>query len=180
MELPLQKPVVFQESALPLGTSLAGLSALVHAIKVQAPVRYPACISEHNIKGHIKEQGTWRIYSKRHALEPTVEAHLNFAMRYEHIDLLVLKRIFLALPAEAVAQYVEFAPTSILTRRAWYLYELLTGNTLNVPDAPNVTSVDLLDTDKYFTKPCGTLSRRHKVRDNLLGTVRFCPIIRRT
>jgi hypothetical protein len=180
MELHLQKPAVFQESALPLGTSLAGLSALVHAFKVHAPVRNPACISEQNIKGHIKEHRAWRVYSKRHELEQTVEAHLNFAMRYEHIDLLVLKRIFLALPAEAVEQYVASAPTSISTRRASYFYELLTGNMLAVPDAPNVASVDLLDGEKYFTKPNGTLSRRHKVRDNLLGTARFCPTIRKT
>lgn len=60
------------------------------------------------------------------------------------------------------------------------MYEYLTGNRLNVPDPPNVTSVDLLDTAKYFTKSGGTLSRRHKVRDNLLGTVRFCPMIRKT
>ncbi len=180
MELKLQKPAVFQGSALPLETSLAGLSALVHALKVQAPVRNPACISEHNIKGHIKEDRNWRVYSKRHELEPEIEAHLNFAMRYENVDLLVLRRVFFALPSEAVEHYVESAPTSILTRRAWYLYELLTGRMLNVTDAPNVTSIDLLDAKKYFTRPGGTLSRRHKVRDNLLGTVRFCPIIRRT
>jgi hypothetical protein len=180
MELTLQKTAVFQDTALPTGTSLAGLSALVQAFNVQAPVREPTCISEQNIKGHIKEDRGWRIYSKRYELEPTVEAHLNFAMRYENIDLLVLKRVFLALPAEAVEQYVRSAPTSVLTRRAWYLYEFLTGKTLTVPDAPNVTSVDLLDTDKYFTKSSGTLSRRHKVRDNLLGTARFCPIIRKT
>lgn len=101
-------------------------------------------------------------------------------MRYENIDLLVLKRIFLDLPAKAVKQYVLSAPTSILTRRAWYLYEFLTDQTLAIPDAPNVTSVDLLDADKYFTKSGGTLSRRHKVRDNLLGTARFCPTIRKT
>lgn len=101
-------------------------------------------------------------------------------MRYEHMDLLVLKRIFLALPPAAIATYVESAPTSILTRRTWYLYELLTGQRLNVPDALNVTAVDLLDTEKYFTSPIGTLSRRHKVRDNLLGTARLCPMIKRT
>ena len=180
MDFPIQQPAIFQDLALPTGTSLAGMSALVHAFKVLAPVRYPACVSQLNIKGHIKEQGGWRIYSKRHQLECITEAHLNFAMRYEHLDLLVLKRIFLALPPEAVAQYVESAPTSTLTRKAWYLYELLTGTKLNVPDAPNVTATDLLDTKKYFTKPSGILSRRHKVRDNLLGTSRFCPIIRRT
>lgn len=180
MELRLQKPAVFQDSALPSGTSLAGLSALAQAFGIQAPVRKPACISNQNIKGHIKEERSWRIYSKRYELELTVEAHLNLAMRHETIDLLVLKRIFQALPAEAVAKYVLSAPNSILTRRAWFLYEFLTGQTLAIPDAPNVTSVKLLDTDKYFTKSSGTLSRRHKVRDNLLGTARFCPIIRKT
>lgn len=180
MELSLQKPATFQESALPPDTSLAGLSALVHAFNVQAPVRKPACISQHNIKGHIREDRNWRVYSKRHELEPTVEAHLNFAMRYDDVDLLVLKRVFSALAAESVQRYVESAPTSIFTRRAWYLYELLTGNVLDLPGAPTVTAVDLLDREKYYTKPTGTLSRRHKVRDNLLGTARFCPIIRRT
>lgn len=180
MDLPNQKPALFQDSALPSGTSLAGLSALVNAFNVPAPVRELSCVSEQNIKGHIREERGWRIYSKRYELEPTVQAHLNFAMRYENLDLLVLKRLFVILPAKAIEQYVQSAPNSVLTRRAWYLYELLTGNTLAVPDAPNVTSVDLLDTDKYFTRASGTLSRRHRVRDNLLGTADFCPIIRKT
>lgn len=180
MDFSRQKPALFQGSPLPSGTSLAGLSALVHAFNVSAPVREPSCVSAQNIKGHIRQERGWKIYSKRHELEPTVQAHLNFAMRYENIDMLVLKRVFLSLPAEAIGQYVLSAPNSALTRRAWYLYELLTGNTLPVSDAPNVTSVDLLDTDKYFTKSSGTLSRRHKVRDNLLGTASFCPIIRKT
>ena len=41
------------------------------------------------------------------------------------------------------------------------------------------TAIDLLDPEEYFTgKP--RLSKRHRVRDNLLGTGRFCPVIRRT
>src|ERR1039458_7984052 len=40
-------------------------------------------------------------------------------------------------------------------------------------------AIDLLDSKAYFTgKP--RLSKRHRVRDNLLGTGRFCPVIRRT
>jgi hypothetical protein len=181
MQVSPQKPTAFQDLAVPHdAANLAGLSALVHAFNVQVPVRKPACISEHHIKGHIKQDRDWQIYSKRYQLDSTVEAHLNFAMRYEDVDLLVLKRTFLAVPIGAIENYVQSAPTSILTRRAWYLYELLTGKTLNVPDAPTVTAVDLLDPQKYFTKPQGRLSRRHKVRDNLLGTARFCPIVRRT
>ena len=48
-----------------------------------------------------------------------------------------------------------------------------------MPDAANVAAIDLLDPRLYFTgKP--RLSRRHRVRDNLLGTKEFCPVIRRT
>lgn len=46
-------------------------------------------------------------------------------------------------------------------------------------DAPSAAAIDLLDPEAYFTgKP--RLSKRHRVRDNLLGTRRFCPVIRRT
>lgn len=69
------------------GTSLAGLSALVHVFNVSAPVREPRCISEQNIKGHIRQERGWTIYSKRHELEPTIQAHLNFAMRRRAIFL---------------------------------------------------------------------------------------------
>jgi hypothetical protein len=48
-----------------------------------------------------------------------------------------------------------------------------------LPDAQIVAAIDILDPELYFTaKP--RLSRRHRVRDNLLGTNRFCPVIRRT
>ena len=71
------------------------------------------------------------------------------------------------------------APTGAVARRAWYLYEILTGRTLDIEDAPIAAAVDLLDPEAYFTgKP--KLSTRHRVRDNLLGTGQFCPMIRRT
>jgi Fic/DOC family len=44
---------------------------------------------------------------------------------------------------------------------------------------PSAAAIDLLDPEAYFTgKP--RLSKRHRVRDNLLGSGRFCPVIRRT
>jgi hypothetical protein len=78
-----------------------------------------------------------------------------------------------------VEAFVRAAPTGVPARRAWFLYETLTGQMVDVEDAPRTAAVDLLDEKAYFTgKP--RLSKRHRVRDNLLGTGRFCPIIRRT
>ena len=71
------------------------------------------------------------------------------------------------------------APTARHTRRIWFFFETLTGRTLDADDAPRVAAIDLFDPKRYFS---GTprLSKRHRVRDNLLGTGRFCPVIRRT
>jgi fido (protein-threonine AMPylation protein) len=100
-------------------------------------------------------------------------------LRHEALDLLILKRVFDAVPMDAVEELVRGAPTGVPARRTWFFYEKLTGKTLNLPDAHNVAAIDLLDSAAYFTtKP--RLSRRHRVRDNLLGTARFCPVIRRT
>ncbi len=74
---------------------------------------------------------------------------------------------------------IAAAPTGSAARRAWFLYEHLTGRTLDINDAINVAAVDILDRGKYVhSKP--RPSRRHKVRDNLLGTADFCPIVRLT
>ncbi len=179
MKIPRQKPLLFQSEHLPTGTALAGLAALVRFFGVEAPVRRPACVSERHVKGGTRQAGIWRVYDKRYEPEETVTGQLTFALRHEDVDLLVLKRLFLAIPEPVMAEYVRSAPTGIANRRAWFLYELLTGRILDVPDAPTVTVVDVLDPNRYFTRP-GEVSRRHKVRNNLLGTAHFCPIIRRT
>ncbi len=73
----------------------------------------------------------------------------------------------------------SIAPNGNPARRVWFLYETLTGRRLDLEDARRAAAVDLLDPKAYFTgRP--RLSKRHRVRDNLLGTSRFCPVIRRT
>lgn len=122
---------------------------------------------------------SWTVFDQRYWPGDNLEDHIVFALRHEDIDLLVLKRAFEAMGPGVAARLVRRAPTGIANRRAWFLWEKLTGRTLDVPDAPGIAAIDLLDPAAYFTgKP--RLSRRHRVRDNLLGTARFCPIIRQT
>jgi hypothetical protein len=169
----------FQSAPLPTASRLAGLAALVNALNVPAPVRIPACISESHIRGSIRMEERWRVYDKRYWPGDTFGDHLDFALRNESLDLLVLKRIFKSIDPKVMEAFVKATPTGIPARRAWYLYELMTGRPLDIPDDPGVPAIDLLDSDDYFTgKP--RLSRRHRVRDNLLGNSACCPIIRRT
>jgi hypothetical protein len=182
MRLELALMTIFQENMVPHGSRLAGWAALAHALAIAAPVRRPSCISEQHIGGSRREEHPWSVFDKRYWPGDALADHLTFALRHEDLDLLVLKRVFEAAPQAEITAFVRAAPTGIPARRAWYLYETLTGRTLPLDDAPTVQAIDLLDPKAYFTgKPRKPhLSRRHRVRDNLLGTCRFCPIIRRT
>lgn len=170
---------IFQEKTIPAGTRLAGWAFLVEALAIPAPIRRPSSVSEQHISGSQREHGPWTVFDKRYWPGETLADHLVFALRHEAIDLLILKRVFDAIPRAEVLGLIHAAPLGTASRRAWYFYEILTGRTLDVDDAPNGAAIDLLDTKSYFTgRP--KLSKRHRVRDNLLGTGRFCPIIRRT
>jgi Fic/DOC family protein len=171
---------IFQEKTVPEDSRLAGWSALVRAQEIQAPVRRPCAVSIQYIRGSRREEGDWTIFDKRYWPGEDFGAHLNFALRYEDLDLLVAKRVFQTIPPDVVREFVRSAPTGVSARRAWYLQEQFTERELDIPDLPSTLgAVDLLDGEKYFA---GTsrLSKRHKVRDNLLGTARFSPMIRRT
>ena len=177
----LEKPYtgVFQEQTIPKGTRLAGSSALVHELGIAAPVRRPACVAERHVSGSRRQDGAWLVFDKRYWPGDSFADHLTFILRREDLDLLVLVRIFRAVAPVEMEGFVREARTSLHARRAWFLYETLTGQTLDVEDSPRAEAIDLLDPKAHFTgKP--RLSKRYRVRDNLLGTGRFCPVIRRT
>jgi hypothetical protein len=171
---------VFQELTVPRESQIAGWAAIVQGLALSAgPVQRPSCVSDQHILGSSRAAGDWRVFDKRYWPGDTLGDHLAFALRHEDLDLLILKRIFEAVPPAEIEAIVRAAPTGIPARRIWYFYETLTGRTLDVENAPVAAAIDLLDPKLYFTgKP--RLSKRHRVRDNLLGTGRFCPVIRRT
>jgi hypothetical protein len=179
MEPKLAPPLTFQDRLVPKGTRLAGWAALVHGLGLAAPVRAPSVVAEAHIRGSQRTDAGWTVFDKRYWPGDRATDHLTFALRHEPIDLLILKRAFEAIPADELAGFIKASPTGTLARRAWFFYETLTGNTLDIGDAETVTATDALDPKAYFTgKP--HLSKRHRVRDNLLGTGGYCPVVRRT
>jgi Protein of unknown function (DUF1488)/Fic/DOC family len=179
MKIQNTRATAFQGEVLPSDRQLVGLTALANALNLAAPIRTPGCVSDKHVSGSVRTEGLWRVYDKRYWPGDTFDDHLDFALRNEDLDLLVLKKVFDVVDPNVMAAFVKATPKGIPARRAWYLYELLTGRRLDLPDDPNVPAVDLLDSEAYFTgKP--RLSRRHRVRDNLLGTGTYSPVIRRT
>jgi hypothetical protein len=179
MHLKFKTPAYFQNTPIPSKTKLVGWTALVMALDLQVPVRRLSAVSEKHIHGSQREEGNWCIFDKRYYPGDRFSDHLAFALRHENIDLLILKRIFDAVPKSVLENYIRSAPSGTLTRRVWFFYEFLCEEILNIEDAASITAVNALNQKTYFT---GTplLSKRHRVRDNLLGTRDFCPIIRKT
>ena len=79
---------------------------------------------------------------------------------------------------DALAGWVRAEPTGAYARRAWFLYEHLIGRTLDLPPAAGKYS-PALDPAKHVTGAPRN-SPRHRVVDNLLGSARLCPTVRRT
>ncbi len=168
---------VFHERRLPETATPAGYAALIHAYGLPVPI--PRNLSAIGARHRITEGDGWRIYTPRHAPEATLEGHLTFALKYEGLDLALLKRLFMAVKASEIADLVRLKPTGVYTRRIWFLYEWLLGSKLNLPDADRVTSVDVVDTELQFAGT-GESSARHRVRNNLPGPPEFCPLVFKT
>ncbi len=90
----------------------------------------------------------------------------SLAMRYEPIDLNVLAAFFAKIERKELEAWIKSEPIGRYPRRAWYLYELLTGATLDVPEVPPTDTVLLLDPALHITVT-GVRVRRQRIVDNL-------------
>jgi hypothetical protein len=168
---------VFHERRLPVPGTPAGYAALIDAHGLRVPI--PRILSATGERHKTIERDGWRILSPRHAPEPSLEEHLTFALKYEGLDLAVLKRLFLAIGPRPIEDIVRLKPTGRYARRVWFLYEWLTGKRLGLPDAERGAYADIVDPAQQYAGP-GETSSRHRVKNNLPGTPDFCPLVFRT
>jgi hypothetical protein len=105
-------------------------------------------------------------------------AHLAFALRHEAVDLGLLAASFRRSEARpAITAWVRRQPTGRHPRRAWFMFERLTGERLDLPSAPRVAAADAIDPQRQFAVS-GKIDSRYRARDNLPGTPLFCPLVR--
>lgn len=168
---------VFQEARLPETATPAGYSALIDALGLAVPL--PRTLSAIGARHRITLHSGWRIMTPRHAPPATLEGHLTFALKYEGLDLAVLKRLFLATGPAPIEAMVRAAPTGTYARRIWFLYEWLTGTRLDLPDADAGRYVPVIDPELQWAGPEEPASR-YRVKNNLPGTKDFCPLVFRT
>jgi hypothetical protein len=168
---------VFQERRLPETATPAGYSALIDGYDLAVPL--PRTLYATGERHRIVEAAGWRIMTPRHAPHPTLAGHLTFALKYEGLDLALLKRLFLSTGPAAIEELVRDKPTGSYARRIWFLYEWLTGTKLDLPDAQTGRYVPVVDPDLQWAGE-GETASRYRVKNNLPGTPEFCPLVLRT
>ena len=110
----------------------------------------------------------------------TIGAHLEFALKYDGVNLALLAKIFEKIAMQELVEFIESKPTGKYVRRIWFFYEFLTERQLPIDDMTTSNYIDALETKDYYTVQKGERSPRHRVVNNLLGPRTFCPVVRKT
>ncbi|WEX75153.1 Fic family protein [Sinorhizobium numidicum] len=168
---------VFHGRWLPEEAIPAGYAALIGAYEL--PVPLPRILAAIGPRHKVYQTDDWNIYTPRHAPDADLIGNLTFALRYEGLDLAVLKALFCATGPDAITDIVRASPTGSYARRLWFLYEWLLGTRLDLPDAIQGSYALVVDPDQQWVTG-GATSTRHRVRNNLPGTPAFCPMVFRT
>lgn len=121
--------------------------------------------------------------------EESLAGHLQFALRYEGINLQALAMLFDTTEVDrtadiqaALCQWLQHSPNSQYARRACFLYEWLTQVRLAMADpVPERTRyVAAIDSKLQFAREPGEKCQRFRVINNMPGTPAYCPLVRKT
>lgn len=171
-----QKVQIFRGRQTPIKEGvLVGYGAILEAFDLPLPT--PAKLSLIWEKNPQFETREWKIFGIRKMPEDTLYQHLVFALRYEGINLLLLKKLFEKLDVADVVALISIEKLGQYSRRIWFLYEWLMQKELPVTDLKSGNYISLLNEDLQYGSSNATRSPRHRVLNNLPGVVNFCPLI---
>lgn len=169
---------VFQDRATPEPGHLVGYSAIIKTFGLQ--VVLPDLLALISLKHKQYKTTEWLVFSPRYMPNDTLADHLTFALKYEGIDLSILKNLFEKIKAQDIVELVTNEPTGQYSRKIWFLFEWLLDKRLELPDLHSGNYVDLVDSNIQYSSFEFESSKRHRIRNNLPGVKDFCPMIRKT
>ena len=124
------------------------------------------------------DSDTQVLFPRGVAVEDSIVSQLEFALRHEGVNLEVIDAVFEHLAPAELAARLSATPTGASIRRACFLWEWLTKQSLPVNAMSTGGYVDLFPADIYVAADKPVNSPKFRVRDNALGTPDFCPTVR--
>ncbi len=173
-----QKISVFHGRTAPEEGTLAGYGAIVETYNLPVPI--PNTLVLISAKNRQYSTSHWLVLTLRHKPKESLYKQLVFAIKYEGINLLILKKLFEVLPEEGILEILQQEPLGQYSRKIWFLYEWLLNKKLSIPDIQTGNYVSLIDEKLQICLPDGIKSSRHRIINNLSGTRDFCPLINKT
>jgi Fic family protein len=172
-----RKITVFHGRIPPEPGFLVGYGAIIEAFGL--PVSIPQTLALISFKNRQYEKVGWIVFTPKHRPEDSLYKHLVFALKYEGINLLFFKYLFSKISKENILSLFGIEPTGQYSRKIWFLYEWLMGERLDIPDLTIKNFVPLINEKRQYAIK-GIRSSRHRIINNLPGTVDFCPLIYKT
>lgn len=166
-----------------MATERIGYARLVERFDLAALPLPTISIVDTAIRGRARtRQGDQAIQQFQPSYRPsdTAAADLQFALRYEGVNLEVLSLLFAKRGPRDIEPWIASQPDSAYARRAAYLYEWATGDSLDVQASPKSSYVRVIDQGLQFGLATGVRKTKFRIVDNLPGSRSFCPLIRRT
>jgi len=163
--------------------ALVGYCDLVE--KFQLPARRPATVAVIDSAARGRQtttQGDIELmqFESRYRPRPGLVATLQFALRYEGLNLEVLTLLFAKTGRSEIEAKLADKPESSFARRIGFLYEWLTGEQIKAVVAPRAAYVRVVDETLQFGLADGPREGKFRVINNLPGNNRFCPMVRKT
>lgn len=173
-----QEILVFHGRQAPEAGLLVGYGAISEHYQLQLPIpKILALVSKKNRK--YASEG-WIVFGPKFQPAETLAAHLIFALKYEGINLLLFKMLFRKVAKKEIVKIIQSEYTGQYIRKIWFLYEWLMQEKLPIPDLTLKNFIPLIDENLQYANSTSINSSRHRIRNNLPGTVDFCPLIFKT
>ncbi|MCV9929977.1 Fic family protein [Flavobacterium sp. LS1R49] len=157
---------------------LVGYSAIIEKLRLGIP--FPNKLSLISEKRRSYETNEWKVFSSRNNFEDTLYKHLIFALKYEGINLLFFKKLFQKISKDEITSIIQNEPTGQYSRKIWFLYEWLMQEELPILSLTIKNFIPLVDEDIQFGVSKSINFSRHRIKNNLPGTIDFCPLIFKT
>lgn len=174
-----QEVLVFHGRNAPETGFLVGYGAIIDCYQLKVPIPSTLSLISKKNKNKYNQQG-WMVFGPKYMPSDTLAGHLIFALKYEGINLLFFKKLFQKIEQTEIVEIIEAEYTGQYIRKIWFLYEWLMQKKLPLNDLTFKNFVPLLDDELQYPSNVSKNSSRHRIRNNLPGTIDFCPLIRRT
>ena len=150
---------------------LAGYAFLIEKYRLNVlPNWHTSSVSlTGTLRSAIQDGQVNSVYPQSYWPGDRTEDHLEFALKYDGVNMGILSAILEAVTADEITSWIISKPTGKYARRIWFLYEFLTGRKLSLPDLTKGNYIELLEADRYYTIAPGRRLQRQRVIDNLLG-----------